>query len=576
NSATLDYESEVGIAQRQLVATANTHIDDPLMSLQKDAPQYANTGQTITYWLNFTNVGTAAAYNVWINETYPAGVSYVSSNIAPAVGDNCWNIGYVAAGASGSIRITVLVSPTAAGALVNLATAQYRDLAGESQLPVTATATTTVRDPLLVLTKVATETANPGQTITYTITIQNIGDDAAYNVLVVDTMPIGVVSYTGWTSGPIVPIFIPGNTWLYSAIPAGTTVVLTIDALLEASLSDGTIVPNEVDVSYEDAVGEGQVPLTETDSTLVQNPVLTITKTGPNTSTAGATITYTITVTNTGSAPAYDVVVSESFPVDTMFVSIVPGYPVVGLGAWLVGFIDAGGSVTLMISVLVSAATTENILTNTIFANYTNELGTPQPIISDVWQTVLQGPLMVITKTASISQVNPGQPIIYTITYENVGVDAANDVWIFESYPAGVTYVGAVPPPVLGNYGWSLGNIPAGGSGTIIVFVTVNMNFLGTLTDTITCAYNNTANVPQPTVEASVDVLVVNPLMVIDKVGPAIAGVGGTISYSIRYENIGTDTAMNVVVMETYPVGTMFLNSNPIADNPGAGDDIWT
>ncbi|HPT19262.1 MAG TPA: PKD domain-containing protein [Methanothrix sp.] len=78
---------------------------------------------------------------------------------------------------------------------------------------------------------------------------------------------------------------------------------------------------------------------------------------------------------------------------------------------------------------------------------------------------------MEFNKTASPSIVAPGGTITYTITYRNRGI-SMKDVVITEHYPPGVTFLSASPPPDEGTDNrWTIGDLPAGASGTITIEV---------------------------------------------------------------------------------------------------------
>ena len=89
--------------------------------------------------------------------------------------------------------------------------------------------------------------------------------------------------------------------------------------------------------------------------------------------------------------------------------------------------------------------------------------------------TVNSAPSLSITKTDDPDPVVAGNQIVYTISYGNAGTDAATAVVITEAYDANVTFVSAIPAPdATFDNQWTIGNLAAGGSGTITVTVLVN------------------------------------------------------------------------------------------------------
>ena len=118
NDVRITYENSIGTILRDN-ATAPTEIVDPLMIISKTAPAEATPGETITYTISYQNIGTDTAYNVVITETYPPGVTFVSSVPPPDSGNNVWFIGDIPPGFGGSIDINVSVDPSASGVLVN-------------------------------------------------------------------------------------------------------------------------------------------------------------------------------------------------------------------------------------------------------------------------------------------------------------------------------------------------------------------------------------------------------------------------------------------------------------------------
>nr|CBH38611.1 hypothetical protein, containing PKD domain [uncultured archaeon] len=89
---------------------------------------------------------------------------------------------------------------------------------------------------------------------------------------------------------------------------------------------------------------------------------------------------------------------------------------------------------------------------------------------STVIVTEFIGDIVTLTKSGSPSTVAPGGTLSYTIKYSNAGTIALTNVSITENYPTGMTFISADPAPDAGtNNKWTLGTLPAGASGQIII-----------------------------------------------------------------------------------------------------------
>ena len=161
---------------------------------------------TLTYTIGYANPSNTAITNVVITDPLPAGLTYISSSVAPtsapANGTNgtiVWNLGTLAAGASGTITVNVgTTNGMTASSVTNTATLT-NDLTG----PLTASATTALRKPNVQIAKRVSKTALvPGESFTYTIDVVNAGTGAASGVVMTDVLPpyITATNYTGATS----------------------------------------------------------------------------------------------------------------------------------------------------------------------------------------------------------------------------------------------------------------------------------------------------------------------------------------------------------------------------------------
>jgi len=135
---------QLALAEKIVMITVGT----PELTISKIGPLEAYPDQTFSYTINVTNIGDVDAVNVIVNDTLPAGVSYVSSAppgtyIPPIV---TWNLGTIAPNGSVIVNISVTVDSGVLNGtvLTNLAEVWCHDDPGIPYGPANATWNTTV------------------------------------------------------------------------------------------------------------------------------------------------------------------------------------------------------------------------------------------------------------------------------------------------------------------------------------------------------------------------------------------------------------------------------------------------
>ncbi len=218
-------------------------------------------------------------------------------------------------------------------------------------------------DPDLIVSK--TDSPDPvklGDTVTYTITVSNIGTLEETDVEVRDTLPasftniIPTVVSGGFTSS------VTGNVVNFTggSLAAGASATLTIAAKAISSVPTvtNTVVVDPDDISFES--NENNNTFSET--TTVSAPDLAIAKTdSPDPVAAGSTLTYNLKVSNIGTADATGVVVQDTLPVSLTNITATggSGFTVNQAGNVVTfsgGTIAAGGSADFVITGIPSSA----------------------------------------------------------------------------------------------------------------------------------------------------------------------------------------------------------------------------
>ncbi|HYN44056.1 MAG TPA: hypothetical protein VE129_19925, partial [Thermoanaerobaculia bacterium] len=171
-------------------------------------------------------------------------------------------------------------------------------------------------------------------------------------------------------------------------------------------------------------------------------PGLTVSKSAPTTIASGAQLTYTITYGNTGGAAASGVVIKETLPAGTTFVSATGGgVQGGGVVTWNIGAVGAGVT-GQAVSFTVSVTATSGDIVN---GNYTIEGTGISPIFGPPVTTTVQSSPAALTILKAASTPTPilGTPFSFQIVVSNTGGAAAASVQVTDTVPAGLA-VGAV------------------------------------------------------------------------------------------------------------------------------------
>jgi uncharacterized repeat protein (TIGR01451 family) len=301
-----------------------TPVPDVTIVKQNDPVGVVIAGDTITYTLTVTNGGTATASNVVVTDPLPVGVTFVdaTSGCNETAGLVTCNLGDIGAGADLSVEITVTVDEESCGSIENVAHVEAADESGaalENNGSNSVTNEASCEQPSppdLQVTKSsdADGILHEGDSFLYTITVTNVGDEAATGVSFLDVLPEGALN----VAIPPFPTFAGDACTVTSSSPAGGGLAHTEIACGPVSLAPGAsasvtvkvivtgevcgAVANVVDVGGtnepEEAVGPDNHA--EAGDEIACVPRIRLQKGGPARAHVGDEITYVFGVKNTG------------------------------------------------------------------------------------------------------------------------------------------------------------------------------------------------------------------------------------------------------------------------------------
>lgn len=568
-----------------------------------------NTGDTVTFTLTLTNHGPSGGSGIQVRDLLAAGLVYAGDNGSGAYNPSTgiWTVSSLANGGSTALQIQAIMNAPALSTIDNTAVIQAAaqpdfDLSNNSD---TLTLAVTGADLQLTKTVAVTtpaiggDTPQPGDQVTYIVTVTNLGNYNATGVIIRDLLPAGQLTWISHaTSGTT--FYDPGTgDWLIGALPNGTTETLQIVAQVTAP--GGITVTTTASVL---AVTESD-PVTSNNSVSVSIYVdaadLKIGKTVSDaTPDEGDTITFIVRVDNLRGATAGGIQIRDLLPASLQFVSALPpaGTTYDSLsGIWDLGAVTlaAGGFQTLTLNAEVRAGTASQTIINTATIVASNK---SDPVAgnnsANVSLAVRYLDLAVDKQTSTFSP-NNNSPITFTITITNNGPIDATGVQVYDKLPAQVYNDGSGADrnvAVTASFSdptdtyspatriWNIGTLASGASATLIINATVKIPNGGSATffnlarieacDQADPFSGNDAASVLMGVQGT-DIAIIKS---VDKLAPAppSGGVFDIVTYTVTVTNNGPNAATNLTISEVLPAGLSYL-AGSAAENytPPAG-----
>ena len=489
--------SSVNITVPEIIPNKTADIENP------------NFGDEVTYTVNITNVGKSDAVNVAVRDVLGEGLELISADggvYDPITRTITWTVN-LNSGETKSFKVVAKV--IGYGNVTN------------SLVVGNKTSAVDVDVPEIIPSKDAdNKYPNFGDSIDYTITVNNIGKVDAKHVVVVDRLDKGL-KYVSSSHNGVYDEASHTVTWVVD-IAAGSSLDLTVTAFAE----EYGVLTNIVSVGDKSASVDVNVPEIIPDKTAnISNPNF------------GDNVTYTVTVTNDGNADAKSVVVRDVLGKDLKFVSATGTYT----------FDEATNTITWTVDVDAGKTETFTVVATVInYGNVTNSL----VVGNKTFNKNVTVPEITPDKTVDNENPNFGDDLTYTVTVKNEGNGNANDVIIVDALGKGLEYVSST-----GNYDnktntitWKV-NLASGETKTF----TVVAKIIG-YTDV-----TNEVTVGNKTAAVTVNIPEIIPAKDVNNTTP---NFGDKVEYTITVNNNANKDAKQVVIVDTLGKGLKFINAS--------------
>ncbi|HMM27749.1 MAG TPA: hypothetical protein PKD46_05635, partial [Aggregatilineaceae bacterium] len=368
--------------------------------------QYALDGQAVIFAYTARNLGSEPLNNLTFSDNgLCAGLDtqLVSTTLAP--------------------RSSVTVYCTVNAALPGPLVSTVRAAADAEGGPVSDTATAQVQVTTggLLVSKTANRlVATPGDTIRYTITVTNVGDEPLHNLALFESMGIDLVPPLPATLQPGASATLSGEVAVPAANPPDSV----------ANSVSVTAIGANTQTRYQDNASAAVAILED------PNAVLALTKQA-NTQTGGAeptlrarptdSVMYTFTVRNVSSETATGITLSDP-----------------ALGAPIpLGDLGPGETATLSGSAAIPPDHAQPTFDNTASVS----TGGAEPVLQDTASASVPVQLLGLTKTADAAEAEPGGEATYTFTVESFTLATLEGVTLEdEGLTLDTPLPGTIPP----------------------------------------------------------------------------------------------------------------------------------
>ncbi|PSR53278.1 hypothetical protein AHMF7605_06905 [Adhaeribacter arboris] len=544
-------------------------------------------GKALTYTVTVTNNGPIPASNIIVTDKLDPtkfGEITSSDNTNYNASTGVWSVGSLPVNASRTLTITA--KPLVTGTSTTTASQTHTEAdnnASNNSAPVNITVVPSA--DIEVKNTVPQTTYYNGNVIPYTLTVRNLGPNAATGVVVTDKLPAGLTlqgtTPTGYdaTSG----------NWTVGALAVNETKTITLQAkastvgTFTTTATLGSRTGYELDENTNNNTSSNTITVNSAADVEVTNVVSNAT---PN---QNGTITYTLKATNYGPNSATNVVVSGAIPAGLNFTNY---STTVGTASAVNSNLiwNAGTILTNTTQTLTITATPTATGSFTFTAAQTHTESDNNNMNNSAAQTITVQPTADIQVTNVITSPTPaggtyanGDVVTYLVTVTNNGPSTATGVLVDDKLPTALfnnisnnSSAGTSYNPTTGR--WTVGTLANGASATLSLTGTITQSAV--ITTTASQFHNEYDNVngnnsASNSIQSGSGTITAD-INIATTADAATYYTGNPVTFTVSATNQGPDAATNVKIYAPLPAGMTAVSFNPKVGTYDAATKIWT
>lgn len=283
--------------------------------------------------------------------------------------------------------------------------------------------------------------------------------------------------------------------------------------------------------------------------------------------TVGDTVEFVIQVDNVGPENTTQVHVEDLLPAGLTFVSATPSQgtydPVSGI--WLIGDLDDGEDVSLILVATVDPGTGGQVITNEAAIVFQNRPDTNTANNVDSAVLTVQSADVALSKTVDNASPEELDAIVFTITVTNNGPSVVTSLEVLDALPTGLNFDFATPSQ--GTYDdttglWMVGTLGVGSNATLQLGAIVAVGTGGTTLTNV--ASWSDADQEDPVSDNNVATAVVTvvgaDLSLTKVVNPQAPSENDEVIYTITVSNNGPSAVADVDVEDPLAAGLTFVS----------------